>query len=106
MSYYGISIIKLNKAGTEVDEVKIHKYIKNDTQNAPPGLDKGQAMAYHEVANLIVGGDTVFVVVPDESGAYQHTDEVRVKPGQHEYLESFGKDGAATDALMALPTYQ
>jgi len=106
MSYYGISSIKLNEAGTEVEEVKIHKYLKNSPADSIPGLDAGTAMAYHDVANLIVGGDRVFVIVPDESGAFQHTDEVRVKPGQHEYLESFGKDDAASDSLMALPKAQ
>jgi hypothetical protein len=42
----------------------------------------------------------------EDDGAYRHADEVRVKPGQHEYLESFGDDGAATAALLALQTYQ
>lgn len=106
MSYYGISMIKLDSAGTEVDEAKVHKYSRSDPADTTYGLDEGKAMAYHEVANLIVGGDTVYVIVPDGPGTYQHTDKVRIKPGQREYLESFGEDGAATAALMALPTYQ
>ncbi|WP_034196563.1 hypothetical protein [Burkholderia cenocepacia] len=104
MSYYGISMIKLDQAGVEVEEAKVHKYFRNDPAD-PIGLDEGKTMAYHDVANLIVGGDTVFVIVPDGAGVYRDTDRVRVKPGQHEYLESVGADGAASGALMALPTY-
>lgn len=104
MSVYGISMIKLDAATGEVAEAKIHRFSKND--NGSIGTDVGRALAYHDVANLIVNGDTVFVIVPDGPGSYRHTDKVRVKPGQHEYLESFGDDGAATAALMALPTYQ
>jgi hypothetical protein len=67
----------------------------------------GTAMAYHKVVSLInTCGDSVFVIVPDGPGTYRHTDKVRVKPGQREYLESFGADGAATTALMELPRYQ
>ncbi|VWD12082.1 hypothetical protein [Burkholderia lata] len=105
MTYYGISMIKLDQTGVEVEEAKVHTYFRNDPAD-PVGLDEGRAMAYHEVANLIVGGDTVFVIVPDAAGVYRDTDMVRVKPGQREYLESFGADGAASGALMALPTYE
>ncbi|WP_186098103.1 hypothetical protein [Burkholderia gladioli] len=104
MSYYGISMIKLDAAGAEVAEAKVHRYSRNDDGSI--GLDSGREMAYHEVASLIVGGDNVYVIVPDGPGSYRHTDKVRVKLGQREYLESFGDDGAATAALMALPIYQ
>ncbi|RKE34242.1 hypothetical protein B0G76_0238 [Paraburkholderia sp. BL23I1N1] len=104
MSIYGISMIKLDVAVDEVAEAKVHQFSKD--KDGSIGLDEGKAMAYHEVASLIVDGDTVFVIVPDGPGSYRHTDKVRVKPGQHEYLESFGDDGAATAALMALPTYK
>ncbi|MCA8034535.1 hypothetical protein LGM46_16340 [Burkholderia arboris] len=104
MSTYGISMIKLDTATGEIVEAKIHGFSKNDDGSI--GLDTGRALDYHEIANLIVGGDAVFVIVPDGPGSYRHTDKVRVKPGQHEYLESFGDNGAPTDALMALPTYQ
>jgi hypothetical protein len=103
MSIYGISMIKLDAAAREVDEAKVHQASKDEA-----GIlwwDAGKAMAYHQVARLIVSGDRVFVIVEDD-GAYRHTDEVRVKPGQHEYLESFGRDGAVSGALMALPAYQ
>ncbi len=104
MSTYGISMVKLDAAAGEVAEAKVHRFSKNDDGSI--GLDAGRALAYHEVASLIVRGDTVFVIVPDGPGSYRRTDKVRVKPGQHEYLESFGDDGAATAALMALSTYQ
>ena len=103
MSTYGISWIKLNQAGTEVDEVKIHKFSKAESA-AEYEIDDGTAMAYHEVASLIDSGDKVWVIVYDGPGKFRHTDKVRVKPGQYEYLESFGADGAATTALMSLPT--
>ncbi|WDD93708.1 hypothetical protein Bsp3421_003801 [Burkholderia sp. FERM BP-3421] len=103
MSCYGISMIKLDAAVGEVAEAKVHQFSKDKDGNI--GLDAGRAMAYHDVADLIVGGDTVYVIVPDGPGSYRHTDKVRVKRGQHEYLESFGGDGAATTALMVLPKY-
>ncbi|AXF25172.1 hypothetical protein CUJ89_24010 [Burkholderia pyrrocinia] len=99
-------MIKLDQAGVEVEEAKVHKFCRNDPADPICGLDGGKTMAYHEVANLIVGGDTVFVIVPDDAGLYGVTHMVRVKPGQHEYLQSFGADGAASSALMALPTYK
>lgn len=46
------------------------------------------------------------VIVPASPGSYRRTDRVRVTPGQHEYLESFGDDGVANTALLALPTYE
>lgn len=105
MSIYGISMIKLDAVAREVAEAKVHRAVSKD-EAGNLGWDAGTAMAYHEVANLIVGGgDRVFVLVEDD-GAYRHTDNVRVKPGQHEYLESYGDDGAATGALMALQTYE
>jgi hypothetical protein len=104
MSVYGISMIKLDAAAREVDEAKVHEAVSKDKAGIL-GWSAGKAMAYHEVASLIVGGDRVFVLVEDD-GAYRHTDNVRVKPGQREYLESFGKDGAATAALLELPKYQ
>ncbi|MCX4137895.1 hypothetical protein M0D68_06850 [Paraburkholderia sp. SEWSISQ10-3 4] len=107
MSVYGISWIKLDSTGTEVEEAKVHEYSLHDPIDTTPGLDVGKAMTHHEIANLIVGGDEVYVIVwDDDAGVYQHTDKVRVKPGQREYLESFGADGTATTALMSLPTYQ
>ncbi|MBH9659406.1 hypothetical protein JAO05_30465 [Burkholderia pseudomallei] len=104
MSTYGISMIKLDATIGEVAEAKIHRFSKNDDGSV--GLDAGRALAYHEIASLILRGDTVFVIVPDGPGAYRHTDKVRVKSGQHEYLESISDDGISTAALMALPTYQ
>jgi len=104
MSTYGISMIKLEAATGEVAEAKVHRFSKNDDGGI--GLDAGRALPYHEIASLIVRGDTVFVIVPDGPGSYRHTDKVRVKPGQREYLESFGDDGAASAALMALLTYE
>lgn len=105
MSIYGISMIKLDATVDEVAEAKVHRFSKDKDGNI--GLDEGKAMAYHEVASLIVGGDTVYVIVEgDDPGSYRHTDKVRVKAGQREYLESFGRDGATTGALMALPAYR
>lgn len=104
MSIYGISIIKLDAVTREVAEAKVHRAVSKD-EAGHLGWDAGTAMAYHEVANLIVGGDRVFILV-DDGGAYRHTDNVRVKRGQHEYLESYGDDGTATDALMSLQTYE
>lgn len=104
MNIYGISMIKLDPTVGEVAEAKVHRFSKNDDGSI--GLDAGRALAYHKVANLIVGGDDMFVIVPDGPGSYRHTDKIRVKPGQHEYLESVGDDGAASAALMALPTYE
>jgi len=107
MSYYGISAIKLDQAGTEVEEALVHKITRNDPADTEIGFDVGTAIAYDEVASLInTSGDTVFVLAVDALGSYQPTDTVRVKSGQREYLESFGADGAATAALLELPKYQ
>lgn len=81
----------------EVAEAKVRQFSKD--KDGAIGLDAGKAMAYHEVANLIVGGDTVYVIVPDGPGSYRYTDKVRVKPEQRQYLESFGGGGAVTAAL-------
>jgi hypothetical protein len=102
MVSYGITRIKLNKAGTEVEEAKVH-WLTSGESPGDVGLGGGEAMTRQQVASLIRPGHKVYVIVADESGVYQKTGEVRVKPGlQEEYLESFGEDGAANDALMAL----
>ncbi|ALF88472.1 MULTISPECIES: hypothetical protein [Ralstonia solanacearum species complex] len=106
MSYYGISEVKLDQAGVEVEEAKVHKFSKNDPNDAEIHLGVGTAMAYHEVAGLISTGDTVFVLEHVGPGEFHHTDKVRVKPGQRGYLESFGKDGVATTSLLDLPRFQ
>lgn len=105
MSYYGISAVKLDYAGVEVEEAKVHRITRSDPAG-PFEYDVGTAMPHHEVANLVVSGDKVYVLEVDGPGSFRPTDKVRVKPGQMEYLESYRADGAATTALLDLPKWQ
>lgn len=81
-------MIRVNAAADEVPEAKIRQGLSTNTDGSI-GWDAGQALACHEVANLIVGGDTVFVIGPDRPGSYRKTNNVQVKPGQPAYPERY-----------------
>ncbi|NYH13408.1 hypothetical protein [Paraburkholderia bryophila] len=59
MSIYGISRIKLDAVAGEVAEAKVHRAVSKD-EAGTLGWDAGTSMAYHDVANLIVGGGTAY----------------------------------------------
>jgi hypothetical protein len=106
MSHYGISAIHWNVHLDAIDEVRLHKLVRN--------RDGGFAISHAEpawasdVMNLIRAGDTVWVMVAMGPGSYKNTDHVRinVKQGGRGYLYSCTSDGAPTAALTELPRYQ
>jgi hypothetical protein len=106
MSYYGITKIHFDARRNEIDEVLIHKVVRPRDDGHMFELEDGVPMAYHDVANLIRGVDTVWVMVLDDRNMQNRTDKVGIKPGQHEYLTSVDEDGRATGALLALPRYR
>ena len=107
MNHYGITAVHWNLNLAEIDEVQLHKIVRND----PKGtflLSHGEPTWCSDVVELIRGGNTVWVMVPDGHGHHVNTEHVRinVKPGGHQYLYSCTKDGKPTSTLTDLPRYQ
>ncbi len=107
MNHYGITAVHWNLNLAEIDEVQLHKIVRND----PKGtflLSHGEPTWCSDVVELIRGGNTVWVMVPDGHGHHMNTEHVRinVKPGGHQYLYSCTKDGTPTSTLTDLPRYQ
>ena len=107
MSHYGISAIHWNANLGEIDEVQLHKFVRQKREGAF-ALAHGEPAWCSDVVNLIRGGDTVWVMVADGAGNHKNTDHVRIniKHGGHEYLYSCTKDGTPTSALTDLPRYE
>ena len=105
MSHYGISAIHWNARRREIDEVVLHQVVQQEREGIF-ALRQGKPASYADVANLIAGGDTVWVVVTEGPGTYKNTDHVGIKRGQHEHLYSYTKDGTPTPALIDLPRYR
>lgn len=101
MSYYGITKINWDASHTFIQQVLLHKITKS-SDSPDVGFDDGKPMPFHEVASLIHGGDHVCVLVPDGTGHYDVGDKVRIKPGQHEYLESVDEAGNPSSSLSDL----
>jgi hypothetical protein len=106
MSYFGISQIGVDDAGRVMD-VKIHSGLNWNHDTNLIGWSAGDAKDYAAVANLIVHGHTVFVLLADKDGVFHHTDHVRIAPnsGPFEYLESYDENGHATTSLLELPRF-
>ena len=105
MNHYGISAIHWNAHIGEIDEVMLHKFVQQKGKGAIV-IEHGKPAWCADVAKLIHGGDTVWVMVTDGRGHYQNTDHVGVKRDQRERLYSCTKDGTATSALIELPRYR
>jgi len=103
MSHFGISAVRRYPQNGEIAEVCLHEVVQLPDQAFE--LRRGALKPYHEVANLIGRGDTVWVVKIDAAGDYQRVGIVGVKPGQHEFLFSHDKDGKQTSVLTDLPTF-
>ena len=103
MSHFGISAVRHDTQCGEIAEVCLHEVIHLPDQAFE--LRRGVLKPYHEVAKLIGGGDTVWVIKIDAAGDYQRIGIVGVKSGQHEYLFSHDKDGKQTSVLTDLPTF-
>ena len=106
MSHYGISMVHINSE-SEVEEVKIHRILRGKPGDAPFGYDEGGAMSRHDVASLIMAGNSVWVLAGDGPGNFKPTDRIHKKPGggQIEYIESCDADGNRTTSLIDLPKY-
>ena len=99
MRNYGISAIKLNKSGTGVAEVFLHRYTREKAGSI--GLQRGRPVKYAEVADLIARGDNVSVVrMSARCRHLEAADPVRLERG----LQSH-RGGLPTAALMDLPRY-
>jgi len=105
MNHYGISAIHWNAQRREIDEVLLHNVVEREREGTF-ALAHGKPAAYAGVANLIAGGDTVWVMVTERPGTYKNTAHVGIKRGQHEHLYSYTKDGTPTSALIDLPRYR
>ena len=107
MSHYGISAIHWNANLGEIDEVQLHKVVRQEREGVF-ALRHGEPAWCADVASLIRGGNTVWVVVTEGPGTYKNTDRVgiNVKLGRHEYLYSHTTDGTPTTALTDLPRYR
>jgi len=106
MNHYGISAIHWNANLGEIDEVHLHKVVRQEREGVF-ALRRGEPAWCADVASLIRGGDTVWVMMAAGRGSYKNTDRVgiNVKLGRHEYLYSHMKDGTPTTALTDLPRY-
>jgi hypothetical protein len=105
MSHYGIIATHWNVNLGEIDEVQLHKVVQRGQGKF--ALAPGELAWCSDVASLIDGGDTVWVIVSDGLGKYKNTDHVRVntRDGGRRSLYSCTKDGTPTSALTDLPRY-
>ena len=106
MHHYGISAIHWNMNLGEIDQVLLHKVVRNE-RNGAIALGHGERAWCEDVARLIRGGDKVWVMQSAGRDSYRNTDHVgiNVKRGQQAFLYSCTKDGAPTTALTDLPHY-
>jgi hypothetical protein len=107
MNHYGISAIHWNVNLGDIDEVQLHKFVRQEREGMF-ALAHGEPVWCADVISLIRGGDTVWVVVAAGRGSYRNTDRVgiNVKRGRREYLYSHTEDGTPTSALNDLPRYR
>jgi len=106
MSHYGISAIHWNVNLAAIDEVRLHKLVRDG--DGAFAISHAEPAWSSDVMNLIRGGATVWVMVSVGPGSYKNTDHVRinVKQGGRGYLYSCTADGTPTPALTDLPRYQ
>ena len=105
MHHYGISAIHWNMNLGEIDQVLLHKVVRE--RNGTVALGHGERAWCEDVARLIRGGDKVWVMQSAGRDSYKNTDHVgiNVKRGRHARLYSHTKDGTPTAALTDLPRY-
>ena len=106
MNHYGISAIHWNMNLGEIDQVLLHKVVR-DERNGMISLRHGERVWSEDVARLIRGGDKVWVMQSAGRDRYKNTDHVgiNVRRGRSAYLYSHTKDGTPTTALTDLPRY-
>jgi hypothetical protein len=106
MSHYGITAIHWNADINDIDEVQLHKVVRQAGDNGY-ALRRGERVACADVAKLIHGGDTVWVMVDAGLGRYRNTDRVGTKDQLgHAHLFSCAQDDSLTSLLITLPRYR
>jgi hypothetical protein len=106
MNHYGISAIHWDMNLGEIDQVLLHKIVR-DERSGMIALGHGERAWCEDVARLIRGGDKVWVMRSAGRDSYRNTDHVgiNVRRGRRAYLYSHRKDGTPTTALTDLPRY-
>ncbi|HEX5126737.1 MAG TPA: hypothetical protein VFW00_08350 [Rhodocyclaceae bacterium] len=107
MEFYGISMIRLDATGTEVNEVKLHKVLHRPVGTDEIEANPGERVQVGEVVRLLANGDFVWILVDDGPGSFMHTDAVRIKEqaGPASGIESHDTNGQRTNALFRLPRF-
>ena len=107
MNHYGISAIHWNMNLGEIDQVLLHKVVR-DERNGVVSLRRGEPVWCEDVARLIRGGNKVWVMQSVGRDSYKNTDHIgiNVRRGRNAYLYSHKKDGTPTTALTDLPRYE
>lgn len=103
MSHWGVSAVRWNNRHTEIESCRIHAIRRGEGRFEYETSDPTE-MPYQDVANLIVSGDIVWVLVADSDGNFERGHNVGVKQGQNEYLTSFNAEGG-NHSLYELPKY-
>jgi hypothetical protein len=103
VSHYLITRVHINDKG-RVDRATVLKLTPEQPEiGIDDGGGVGDLLESHEIANLIVGGDFVYVARRDpQTMALVPGDDVHVF-GQDEDLESVDDDGQRTNSLRMLP---
>ena len=106
MNHYGISAIHWDMNLGEIDQVLLHKVVR-DERSGMIALGHGERAWCEDVARLIRGGDKVWVMQSVGRGSYKNTDHVSINKQRRRngYLYSHTKDGTPTNALTDLPRY-
>ena len=105
MREYGISMIRLDPARAEVDEVLLHEILRRSPGTDEIGRNEGMQVSYREVAKLLKNEDFVWVLVDDGPGSFTHTDSVGLKAPDSERIGSFDLNGEPTLSLYELPQF-
>jgi hypothetical protein len=93
MNHYGISAIHWNAQRREIDEVLLHNVVQREREGTF-ALAHGKPAAYADVANLIAGGDTVWVMVTERP------DRARTERGYKRRVRDPPSPGYATGAFL------
>ncbi|WP_147412013.1 hypothetical protein [Ralstonia pseudosolanacearum] len=96
MSHFGVTAIRWNATHTEVDSCMVHAIRKEGDTFV---LGDGAPTDFSAVADRIVGGDHVWVMLRTGADTYDKGSAVVVRNGQQENL--FTED----DSLFDLPEF-
>jgi len=97
MGHYGITAISWNTQHTEVASCMVHQVEK---QGHGFVLLDGSPMSFSDVAELIIEGERVWVIIKNDAGAWDKDKLVKVRHSQHGYLYT-----SPENSLFDLPTF-